>query len=312
VETSDICELQAAQLRQAGSEIADAVRSIIENLSSIAVKESHTASKTREMAGVADKAGSSFFSDMEDDLKRIADSFVGNAEANRSISSAMTSVAGTVGEIVTYVGDIEHIGEEIELIAMNAQIKAARTGDDGAALGVLAEAIQRLSVEAQEQTGNVSKTLLAVTDTTEHLFHDVGEEAETLEKEIDTIVNELDSVLQKLLHLNESLIEKVLGLESEVRLFSRDIETTTSSISVHELMVEGLADAIDCLDSIVGEVASLIPIDLAKGKTERLRELATRYTMHSERKVHAGFTGADLFEASSNSSEGLDDNIELF
>ncbi|MBT0662677.1 methyl-accepting chemotaxis protein [Geobacter pelophilus] len=312
VETSDICELQAAQLRQAGSEISDAVRSIIENLSSIAVKESHTAAKTRDMAGVADKAGSSFFSDMEEDLKRIAASFVSNAEANKSITTAMSSVAGTIGEIVNYVGDIEHIGEEIELIAMNAQIKAARTGDVGAALGVLAEAIQRLSVEAQEQTGNVSKTLLAVTDTTEHLFHDVGEDAAALDKEVDSIVNELDSVLRTLLYLNESIIGKVLGLESEVLSFSSDIESTTSSITVHELMVDGLADAIGCLDSIVGEVGSLIPLDLAKGKTERLKELATRYTMHSERKVHAGFTGTDLFDASTNTTDDLDDNVELF
>ncbi|WP_152609981.1 methyl-accepting chemotaxis protein [Geobacter sp. OR-1] len=313
VEMTDICELQAAQLRQAGDEISDAVRSIIDNLCKVSDKESNTASKTREMAGVADRAGSSFFSDMADDLKKIAAVFASNAEANKSITRAMTSVAGTVGEIVTYVGDIEHIGEEIELIAMNAQIKAARTGAEGAALGVLAEATQRLSVEAQEQTGNVSRTLLAVTETTESLFHDVGEEAENLENEIDSIVNELDSVLNSLRLLNENIIEKVQSLEGEVLALSCDIESTTSSISVHELMASGLSDVLGALNAIVAEAAALIPIDLAKGKTARLQELATRYTMHSERKVHAGFAGAEGFDTFSGSgSEESDDNVELF
>ena len=65
----------------------------------------------------------------------------------------------TVGEIATFVGDIEKIGEEIKLIALNAQIKSAYTGDEGAALGVLAEAIQRLSIDAIDHTGAVSAYL---------------------------------------------------------------------------------------------------------------------------------------------------------
>jgi methyl-accepting chemotaxis protein len=311
VEASDICELQAAQLRLAGSEISSAVRIIIDNLSAIATKESNTASQTREMAGVADKAGSSFFSELEHGLERVVASLAGNADANRSITRAMTTVAGTVGEIVAYVGDIEQIGEEIELIAMNAQVKAARTGDDGAALGVLAEAIQRLSVEAQEQTGTVSNTLRSVTTSTDQLFHGVNEEAEILEHDVDVMVGELQSLLLTLRNLNESLISKVMYLEQQVTSLSGDIESTTSSITVHERMTDGLAEVISGLDLLLKETAVFVPDNLAKGKTERLKELAKRYTMHSERKVHEGFAGGGETLGGGGSND-MDDNIELF
>ncbi len=314
VETGDICELQSAQLRQASDDIRIAVSSIIENLSSIAIKESHTSAKTRDMAGVADQAGSSFFSEMEHGLERVAVSLTDNVEANRNISHAMATVAGTVGEIVSFVGDIEHIGEEIELIAMNAQIKAARTGEEGAALGVLAEAIQRLSVEAQQQTGTVSKTLRSVTDTTEQLFRVGHEDSEALEHEVVVMVDELHTLLQTLRHLNETLIARVADLEREVNSLSVDIESTISSITVHESMVFGLSKVIKELDLLVDETSALVPADTVKGRTERLKELATRYTMHSERKVHAGIAmaGTAGLAVASHGGDEMDDNIELF
>lgn len=312
IETSDICELQAAQLRQAQNEICSAVQNIIDNLAAVAVKEVQVSHQARELAGVADQAGTSFFDDMGRDLKTVAATLVGSAKAGRSISEAMNRVAGTVGEIVTYVGDIEHIGEEIELIAMNAQIKAARTGADGAALGVLAEAIQRLSVEAQRQTGIVSATLLSVTETTERLFHVVGDEMESLESEVGSIVDELDAVLHTLSNLSETVIVRVRDLEREVIQLSGDIEATTSSITVHELMANGASDVASVLDAIVSEAAALVPVDLAKGKSERLKELAKRYTMHSERSVHARFAGHGDEAVSTGGAYGNDDNIELF
>ena len=317
VEVGDIGELQVAQLRQASQEIRSAIISIVENLCGIAVKEAETAEETRVMAGMADQAGSSFFADMELDLERVASSLAESAKANQSISQAMTAVAGTVGEIVAFVSDIEHIGEEIELIALNAQIKAARTGDEGAALGVLAEAIQRLSVEAQAQTATVSETLRSITETTEKLFRGVDAETAALEKDVDTLVGRLHDLLRTLRHLNESVVTSLSQLEHEVRGLSSDIETATASITVHERMSAGLDEVIDSLEKLVAQTRVLVPLDSVSGRAERLKELASRYTMHSERKVHAtvaqevGPLGG-VVSGSGAEAEDLGDNIEMF
>lgn len=313
VETGDICELQAAQLRQASQEIRNAISSIIENLRAIARKEGDTAEETRVMAGVADQAGSSFFTDMKRDLEQVASSLADSAQANHDISQAMNTVAGTVGEIVSFVGDIENIGEEIELIALNAQIKAARTGKDGAALGVLAEAIQRLSVEAQQQTTTVSETLRDITDTTEKLFKGVNAEAQALEQEVDVMVRDLHELLQTLQGLNESLIANLGFLEREVHGLSADIDLATSSVTVHEQMMGGLENIVGALEGLISQSRELVPVDSVVGRAERLKELASRYTMHSERRVHAGIAQTGLVEHETTSGGGeLGDNIELF
>ena len=259
---------------------------------------------------MADRAGSSFFTDMQHGLETVAASLAANAETGRAIVRAMTTVAGTVGEIVSYVVDIEHIGEEIELIAMNAQIKAARTGDQGAALGVIAEAIQRLSVDALKQTGTVSGTLRSVTVSTEHLFHGLNEEAEGLEESIETMTGELQSLLKTLQSLNESLITRVMNLEQQVTSLSDDIEGTIDSITVHERMSAGLEEVVVSLEGLLRETVPYVPESAAKGKTERLNELSKRYTMHSERIVHAGYAGDTGL--SSGAGIDMDDNIELF
>ncbi|HIJ94804.1 MAG TPA: hypothetical protein HPP94_03490 [Desulfuromonadales bacterium] len=81
----------------------------------------------------------------------------------------MKKVAQTICDIAIFVTDIETIGSEIDLIALNAQIMAAHTGSEGAALCVLAEAIKRLSDEAIHQTDSVASILKKIHSATELL-----------------------------------------------------------------------------------------------------------------------------------------------
>lgn len=56
------------------------------------------------------------------------------SKTDRELAEIMQKVAQTIGEISGFVTDIEEIGSEIDLIALNSQIKAAHTGVEGAAL----------------------------------------------------------------------------------------------------------------------------------------------------------------------------------
>ena len=317
-DAGDLCELQAAQLAHARDEINGAVQSIVTNLRAVSSQESRLSDETRCIAGVADKADGSLFSEMEEDLSVVSEALGQSAKENRNIATAMNTVAGTVGNIANFVTDIENIGEEIELIALNAQIKAARTGSEGAALGVLAEAIQRLSHDTRVHTSVVSDTLRSITDFIEEMCRGADKEVEDMEVEVGGMVGDLKRLLQALREVSGRLISLLGRMNVEVAQLSEDIEKAVRGITVHVMLDQQLSQLVDSLKGVVAETRAIVPV-AGKAQSERLREIAQRYTMHSERKIHAAFSGgavdrkATAVTAAAAGTEGdLGDNVELF
>jgi methyl-accepting chemotaxis protein len=308
-----VCRLQSAQLLHARDCLTTAVCGIVENLQGLADKSRGIAWQTREMIKVADGAGDSLFVEIERSLSPVVGLLAKSAAANHSLAEAVASVAVTVAEISTFVIDIEAIGEEIELIALNSQIKAALTGEEGAALGVLAEAIQRLSVDACAQTAAVTGTLREISRVTEGLSTSTSAGSFSGELDTETMAASLTGLVESIRAMNDGVMSTLAANDAAVQELSDDIEGTTGGITVHTT-VSAEAESINAeLERIITNVREIAPetdeIDLA--------ELSTRYTMHSERKVHASITGAALAGLAS-SSEGeaddsdLGDNIELF
>lgn len=310
-EIASVCRLQIAQLKHASSEFGAAVSTIVGSLHEIARKESGLTRETGCMAGIADEAGSGFFSGMQKDLSIVTSALTESSQANRRLCEAMGSVAETVREIGTLVADIETLGEEIKLIALNAQIKSAYTGDEGAALGVLAEAIQRLSVDAIDHTGAVSNALGGIRTVTERLNHGMTEETSALDEEVQRMVDTLLALLGTLRQVNETLRDSLSRMDAEVQDLSEEIEQVTAGITVHETTTRVLGEAIRRLEEIVADAQRIQP---GAGQGVNLDELASRYTMHSERSIHSSVLGGGIPAAAGPASGGgeFDDNIELF
>lgn len=307
-----ICELQIAQLRHASSELDTAVRTIIDSLREVARKQSGLSAQTSSMAGVADQAGGSFFTGMEKDISVVSDALLESSKVNRALCVAMGTVAETVGEIAAFVGDIEKIGEEIKLIALNAQIKSAYTGDEGAALGVLAEAIQRLSIDAIDHTGAVSATLQAIIAVTDSLNEGVCVETSGLESEVRGMVDRLSGLLHTLRQVNDTLQRSLRKMDDAVSLLSSDIEQVTSGITVHRQVAQVLEAAIQGLAGVVAEARIMAPASATAGNLE---QLAQRYTMQSERRIHESLGGGPAAGGHAPAPAYDDDlggNVELF
>lgn len=310
-EVAGICELQGAQLKHAARELETAVQAIIMNLREIAGQQSGLSRETASLAGIADEAGSGFFGAMEQDLSLVTTTLTESAKVNDKLTDAMGGVTGTVREIAGLVGEIETLGEEIKLIALNAQIKSAYTGEEGAALGVLAEAIQRLSVEAIEHTGAVSNTLQGIHAVTERLNIGVSQENSILQEEVQRMVATLAGLLNTLRGVNLTLRNSLSRMDQEVHHLCADIERVTVGIKVHQKVTKVLGDAVLALEGILKEARIMVP---GVGKGVNFEELSQRYTMHSERKIHSSVLGRTpvAVAAPPQGEDELGGNVELF
>ena len=320
-EALTVCELQAAQLLHSSLELSGALGNILGNLQGVAGMGRQISLEAKEMAGTADKTGSSFFLQMERNLSGLTELLQRSTDENKKLISALAGLDNTIEEISSLVEGIEVIGEEIELIAINAQIKAARTGKDGGALGILAESIQRLSLDARTQTSSISGLLAGITKVSKELCCDVDSDSSSLENEATEIQKHIVELLQVLKNMNNCFITHLERLDHFVGSLNADIDSATASIKTHQRAKTVIGELVDGLKGIVSSIRKTSPA-LSLVPIASLNDISGRYTMHSERKIHekVAVSGSDskneimnpLPVPQADASCEFGDNIELF
>ncbi len=293
-EFSAVTELQAAQLQHSADELEEALNSIGSSLGGIVKDVTEMVGDIRAIAGVAGSADSSRFAQMAGDLAMVNESLQECSEANRQLQSAIEDVEVTVHTVSEHVEFIEKVGSEIELIALNSQIKAARTGIEGAALAVLAEAIQRLSLDTLTQTTTVTTTLKGITGEIQGMNQVADTVSLALDREVTGIMHELGGLLMMLQELNGRIVSTVSAMERGIEGLADDIGSAMGSLSDQQEMVSSLHEGVATLTLIVAEARSELPELAAQQVANRLRELSSNYTMQSERAVHERLYGQSV------------------
>jgi len=321
-EVGDVCELQEVQLRHSSSELNSAVQAIIENLRAIADKQAVLSEQTITVVSGDSTSGRSFVEDIKSGMHTVTEVLSRCAGTDRELTATMQKVAETIGEISAFVEDIEEIGSEIDLIALNSQIMAAHTGMEGAALGVLAEAIKRLSLDAVIQTEAVSKTLMEVRDVTGHMLCDNEQESGEVSARIAVMEGDLTDILGELSDMNEKLYEHLSALGSQVTGLSQSIGQVTGSIQVHDRFSDISSEVFGILQRIVSEAREIVPA--SSEFVENLRHMEERYTMQSERNIHetvvrnrngeaaVAVLPAGAVKNNQAQDSGFGDNVDLF
>ncbi len=317
-EIGDICELQTAQLRHATSQLFQATVAILESLQDIGAKQSQISQQLQQaLMGSAGSTETSLLDTMQQDMQRVTAILRRCAEADQTLLQAMAEVTGTIGQIAGFVSDIEAVGSEIDLIALNAQIKAAHTGPQGAALGVLAEAIKRLSLEAVVQTEAVSSILRSINETTAHLNHSDDQQSHKASDQVAAMEQESRQIISGLGSTNQQVRGRLSSLADMVASLSADINTTTSGFHVHEESGRMAEQAEAVLEQVYSEARRQVPA--SSEFRNNLQHMEQRYTMESERLIHemlAARHGVQLSlkrnDASTGNASEYGDNVDLF
>ena len=317
-EIGDVCELQAAQVKHASDQLNRATNTILDSLRDLAGKQTHITEELQQaMIGGAESADRSLLEQMGSEMQKVTLILQSCDKADRELAGAMLKVTNTITEISSFVSDIEAVGTEIDLIALNAQIKAAHTGPQGAALGVLAEAIKRLSLEAVVQTEAVTNTLQAINSITAGMAElDLMEDLEGSEQ-VAEMEQQAKQIITSLTTINRTVQSKLTTLANLANDLSDNINVTTAGIHVHEDVQEKTEKSVIYLEEIFMEARQKVPASSEFRKN--LKHMEERYTMESERMIHemlAARHGVTINLKSSRtetaSSSEFGDNVDLF
>ena len=309
----NVCRLQVNQLNNAKQEFVSAIDGAIDSFRHIAGNVREISKEVAALAGATGASGASFLARLRTDVARIIATLNENEEANQRLLTAVESVVATISDLTTFVGGIDEIGVDIDLLALNAQIRAVHTGKDGAALGVLAEAVRSLSDDARDQTVSVSETLTHISAIAQELGRAEGDEDEI--GDLDEMVERLGGLLDSLADMDgqvTSLVNLMEGTTNEVEM---EIKSLISGITVHERTENELDRIIAGLAEIEREAGKLGPASGENHDTAYLEQLEQRYTMHKERSIHHSSVhahGPALPFIHQGPEEGLGENVELF
>lgn len=318
----DVSSLESAQLENSGKIFYDAVENIKTSLEDIQNNIGDIAKNIIGFLSDSEHQGNSFLNEITSGLNSVNLVLHESSEINQQLKNSLNEVGETVTTLSHFLHLIEEIGEEVELLAINASIKAAHTGSEGAALGVIADSIQKLSSEAMEQTILVSRPLKKLTKDAKTLTDKENKSLDNdiIEKEISDITSEMSHTMKTIEEINNNSSSSLKNLNEEVVQLQSDIQDLNMNLTIHTKTNEVVQNCKKLLESVVSQCIAKIGGKYKSENNQILNKIAERYTMLSERQIHSMISeGGNLeneFSMTAMEPELADgefgENIELF
>ncbi len=279
----------------------------------------------KKLIGETSESEYSFLSQIEHGLVSVIATLSEIFEIDQEFSETMEILFRTVNKMSDFINDIEVIGSEIDLIAINAQVKAAHTGDEGAALGVLAGSIQKLSVDAFSLTGGISDSFKSIISNAQSLGLKESF-SEDVAYKINSMKTSCENMINSLQEINDSVHSQLKQMNSQVQDLSSDIDLTISTSSIKENVSNYVKQIATDLENLVNDMKVFTSRYGYSSEDVDMNAISAKYTMVSEREVHQSFTEgkiinpdrSDEFTELKPENEPGDDasefgaNVELF
>jgi twitching motility protein PilJ len=155
--------------------------------------------------------------------------------------------------ITEVTGLIQAITRQIEVLALNAAIQAASSGESGREFTVVAQEVQRLAFDSKEATNKILSLVKEVQE-------DIGGAVSSMERTTQEVVEgaKLNDSAGQALKRIEELSQKVANrvIDASQKLEEKSLEMTTVSLSMKE--VQGVSERSSTIvKATVDEVESL-------------------------------------------------------
>ncbi len=318
--TGEVCRLQYEHLEQVLKEFDSAVDTLTQNLEEVVPR-------VRALTGKSGRLEINPDANPEDEqlfgfalLQTVTNQMEDVLGLHEDANSAIRTVCQKVGEITSQISAVEFVGEEMQLMALNAAINAAHYRGRGAGLQVIAEQIKSLADDAFARTVELVGECCLVTDQTAGLER-LDAAGDQLETRLTELMTEGRTLFETLQRNRQELTTQIFEISGEVNQFGEDVAACLATITIRERFRAALVPLLDGL-RLMSHCAQSRAEGDSDAKAHLFRKIHSRYTMYSERAIHDSLavgpkisdqkSGVDRRQTAATETEDLGDNIEFF
>ena len=289
------CEVQMVQLKDAESDLNSAVGRIILNLRRIATEVTVMTEDLQALTQSGNRKEESFLSDLEKKLSALAEAMDTYGKINRNWRASVEQVTGSLQDMTLFIREIEKIEIHMRMIALNACIHAAHLGQEGAALGTLAESIGRLSDDTSQKVNGISGNLKSIMEEAGSIDMRSANQALGMESDLqESGSGQIGRMIAPLQRMDQEVSELLAGIDREGKTLTHDIDVTLQGITIHEQMAGEIEKVIHDLETVVGNMRLACPSLPVNHGHEGQPGMTGRYTMEREREIHQAVTDAAI------------------
>jgi hypothetical protein len=225
------------------------------------------------------------------------------SDTNRIINESYDA-ARPAGNIVQNISaTLVEVSINMHHIALNAQVRSEQISS-GTGLSTLASRTADISVAITEIGDHVTRDLEELRETTQRLFR-LFEEFQSGGREHMLQLEARSAPVEKRLHeFRDRTLMVFNGISEAVAAVRYEAKSAATSVSLLEDCAQHFHAAFEMLGS---DLAALDKkANLSTSEKQALDEHARRYSMHTERQVHAALTGDEEVAAHDDSSTDVD------
>ena len=309
VDLSALCRIQSLQVAKARCDLVSALHGIAKTLRDMSTRVGHIVESAQQVTA-RDGAGS-LLTDVEHGVGEAADILHRQLQHEQETFAAVEAVAVSTAAMESFIGDIAIIANDVKVVALNALVKAIKTGSRGAVFAALAQAIKDLSLEVASKTEMVAQVMREMTQ----LATNLGKHTHN-SKDSEQIENLLTHLTADLRRYHNALLSNLTTLRRDSSDLAVEVEDIARSLLHQAQLTEGLHQVERDLATMGKEAAKEAGPGPRHRSSRWLDETAERYTMESERTIHhsvdAGWKEPTAAVTTPASSNDLGSNVELF
>jgi len=279
----------ATDLAAQGDDVADAIESIAENataqngtiqeasseLSSLSASVEEIASSSSEVAEQSEAAvqlgssGNETATEAVEEMNAIREKTETSTEQVEQLEADMNAI----GEIVTLIDDI---AEQTNILALNANIEAARAGGSGntsEGFEVVANEVKGLAEETAEKTDEIERRIAELQTTANETVTEMRETGDRVDRGVKTIERSTELLLK--------MIEQIEEANNGIQSISDATNDQASSTEQTVALIDEVADLSDQSADEANEVVGLVEsqadeLSRVTGRIDSLTEQATQ------------------------------------